>query len=83
MASIPSGICFRCRRIMVCDNVGLTLEVWTKETGYPYFLVNADLYKCPTCPTQVFLEFAGTATMRHDPDFEKKRAAAPDRIKVW
>lgn len=85
MASIPAAICGKCNREMRCDKIGVTLEMqtsWNPATARPYFLIQADLYKCPVCGATVYCEFANGGTMHHDPDFERKQAHAPDRIKV-
>lgn len=83
MATIPSAICMPCRRAYVCDQVGVTLELWTSENGRPYYLVQADIYRCPGCGHQVASEFAETVTMNYDADFKRRQDQAPGRIKVW
>lgn len=82
MSTVPSGICFKCRRAMACQEVGLTLEMWTAEDGRPYYLVQADLYSCSRCGAQVFLEF-GRPLMHYHDGFAERQEANPNRLKVW
>ncbi len=76
MSESHVAVCAACNNIMTCQKVGVTLEIQVKDR--PYYIIQADAYKCNGCGAAVYSEF-GRRIMHYHPDFQKLVDAAPER----
>lgn len=79
MDSFHPPVCGQCNRTMSCDKVGITLEM--QANARPYYLIQADKYKCETCLSVVYAEF-GRKVFHEHPQFDKALAHHPDRTVI-
>lgn len=79
MSSEHVAVCGKCNRVMSCEEVGITLEM--QANGRPYYLIQADLYRCPGCGLAVYSEFGKKVHQEH-PRFDQALAHHPDRVRI-
>lgn len=79
MSSTHVAVCGQCNRSMTCEEVGVTLEL--QVAGSPYYLIQADRYRCPGCGMAVYSEFGHRVHHYHE-GFHKALDHHPERVRI-
>lgn len=80
MSSAHVAVCGQCNRSMYCDEVGVTLEM--QAQGRPYYLIQADRYRCPGCGASVYSEFASSKIFHYHEKFQAAVRNHPNRVRI-